>query len=159
VSHRSRVALVLAAAVLVTGCRDDGAEEPAAASSTAAAVTTVPRFEGDPDSRFCQISREAAERPVLDPFAAGLPPEEVELRFRALSQRFRRFADVAPAPLEDDLALLVSSFDELARVLDAADHDFARLAEDDVDVSIFDDPALGAIADRLAAYQDQVCER
>jgi hypothetical protein len=157
------VGVVVCAVVLATGCGDGDAEdatEPTPdASEELTASTSPPTFEGDPDSEFCQRSRDAAEEPVLDPFEAGLEPREVELRFRALAQRFAGFAEIAPEPLVDDLALLDATFDELAVVLADADYDFARLAADEVDVSVFDDPALAVVADRLAAYQDQVCDR
>lgn len=158
-----RVGVALCALALATGCSDDGgvedatdATEPDAPEITGS--TPPPSFDGDPDSEFCQRSREAADQPVLDPFEAGLEPREVELRFRALAQRFEGFAEIAPEPLEEDLALLDQTFDDLAAVLEEADYDFAQLAEGEVDVSVFDDPALAVVADRLAAYQDQVCD-
>ena len=161
-TRRSLGGLLLAAALLVGACGgDDGASEDAAptevATPTQTASTEPPVFEGDPDSPFCEQSRAAAERPVLDPFEAGLEPREVELRFRALAQRFGGFAEIAPEPLADDLALLDASFDELAVALEDADYDFEQLAAGGIDVSVFDDPALAVVADRLAAYQDQVC--
>ena len=162
-SLRSTVGAAACALLLAAGCGDDDGPEEAVEEPTAAAApdvtasTTPPDFEGDPDSEFCQRSRAAAEEPVLDPFEAGLEPREVELRFRALAQRFEGFAAIAPEPLEDDLALLDATFAELAVVLDEADYDFEQLVAAEVDVSVFDDPALAVVADRLAAYQDQVC--
>lgn len=154
-------ASALLAVLLGAACGSDERREdsaaPDAVSSEATATTRPLSFEGDPDSDFCRRSRDAADEPVLDPFAAGLEPREVELRFRALAQRFDGFADIAPEPLSEDLARLDETFQELATLLEAADYDFAELATEDIDVSIFDDPALAAVADRLAAYQDQVC--
>jgi hypothetical protein len=156
---RPALAAVLAATLALAGCGDDDADDaaPDETTPTAPATTEPLEFDGDPDSAFCRRSREAAERPVLDPFEAGLEPQEVELRFRALTQRFDGFAELAPPELEDDLALLDERFDELARVLDEADYDFAQVAASGVDLSVFDDPELGAVADRLSAYQAQVC--
>jgi hypothetical protein len=160
------LALVAGAVLLAAACGDDdgvddAAGDPSADTTTAPAppTTAVPDFEGDPDSAFCQRSREAAERPVLDPFEAGLDPREVELRFRALAQRFEGFAELAPEPLADDLALLDRRFDELAGILAGAGYDFERLATSGQDLSLLDDPALADVATRLAAYQAQVCAR
>lgn len=158
------VAGFLAAALLGACSGSDGGDPAQDAAPTTthagstAAVDETYDFTGDPDSAFCQRSRAAADQPVLDPFAPGLEPREVELRFRALTSRFRAFEDVAPEPLAEDLDLLVATFDEFAELLDAADYDFARLAEADVDASVFDDPALERVAARLAAYQEQVCQ-
>jgi len=143
----------------VLGGDGDGDDAGPTTSPAPPPSTAVPEFEGDPDSPFCQRSREAAERPVLDPFEAGLEPREVELRFRALAQRFEGFAELAPEPLEDDLALLDRRFGELAQVLDAADYDFEQLVASGGDLSVFDDPDLAGVAQRLEAYQDQVCTR
>lgn len=160
--RRPLAGLLLAAALLVAACSDDDDPTEDAAptdgTGTETTATTAPLvFEGDPDSEFCERSRAAADQPVLDPFEAGLDSREVELRFRALAQRFGGFAEIAPEPLADDLALLDDSFDELAIALEEADYDFEQLAAGGVDVSVFDDPALAVVADRLAAYQDQVC--
>lgn len=160
---RSRAGAAVCALLLATGCGDDGGVDDAGSSIPDAAPaatgsTPVPSFEGDPDSEFCRRSRDAADEPVLDPFQEGLEPREVELRFRALAQRFEGFAEIAPEPLEDDLALLDRAFDDLAALLEGADYDFEQLAAAEVDVSVFDDPALAVVADRLAAYQDQVCD-
>lgn len=154
------VATVLAVLVTTACGSDDGGEDAAPtedATTEPTATTAPPDFEGDPDSEFCRRSRQAADEPVLDPFEAGLEPREVELRFRALAQRFEGFAEIAPEPLAEDLALLDDTFQDLAVLLDEADYDFARLAEDGADISIFDDPALADVAQRLDAYQGQVC--
>lgn len=142
--------MLVAGLVLVAACGgdDDGA---------APATTDVARFDGDADSAFCRETREAADRPVLDPFEPGLDPREVELRFRALAQRFAALADLAPEPIADDLALLDERFDQLATVLDDADYDFEALAGSGEDLSVFDDPELAGVAARLSAYQEQVC--
>ena len=137
--------------VLVAAC--GGGDDDGAGTTT----TEVARFEGDADSAVCRATRDAAERPVLDPFEPGLDPREVELRFRALAQRFGTFADLAPEPLADDLALLDERFDRLAAVLQDADYDFEALVGSGEDLSLFDAPELVDVADRLAAYQEQVC--
>lgn len=157
----SVVGAAVGAILLATGCSDGSSVDEAAPADVEPAVTgstPEPTFDGDPDSEFCARSRQAAAEPVLDPFEAGLEPREVELRFRALAQRFEGFAEIAPEPLTEDLALLDETFGELAVVLEDADYDFEQLVAADVDVSVFDDPALAVVAERLAAYQDQVCE-
>ena len=166
-----RSLLVVAAAVVLAACssggglvRDESATSTTAPPTSEAAADPTPTtsgevFTGDPDSPFCAATRDAADRPVLDPFAPGLDAQEVELRFRALAQRFDGFADVAPEPLADDLALLTETFDGFEALLETADYDFARLAEADVDLSVFDDDRLGVVAARLASYQAQVCQQ
>lgn len=93
---------------------------------------------------------------MLDPFQAGLEPQEVELRFRALRNQFDEFAGVAPDALADDLDRLVQGLGELAEVLDASGYDFAEAALLD-ELAFVDDPVFADIGVRLAAYQEQVC--
>lgn len=142
---------LVTASALLTACGDDGGDDEGAAA------TTEPELRGDPGSPFCQRSREAADDPVLDPFEAGLEPSQVELRFRALADRFEGFAELAPEPLAEDLARVDARFDRLATLLEDAGYDFEQLARAEVDLSVFDDPELAAVAERLAAYQTQVC--
>lgn len=160
---RSLAAVAGAALVLLSACGGDDdvavPDDTAVAEDVPLDTGEPPVFEGDPDSEFCRRSRASADRPVLDPFAPGLDAREVELRFRALAQRFGEFADVAPDPLSEDLAVLDERFGELSELLEGADYDFGRLAEQGADVSAFDDPAFAAIAERLAAYQEQVCDQ
>ncbi len=158
---RQAIVATTALAMSLAACSGDDPGEDATGTSTTTettATTAPPEFEGDGGSEFCRRSQEAAEQPVFDPFEAGLEPREVELRFRALAQRFDGFAEIAPEPLEEDLTLLDAAFDDLAVLLEEADYDFALLAEQGADISVFDDPALGAVAERLAAYQSQVCD-
>jgi len=143
--------LVVAGLGLLVACGDDDAP------GQAATTTGVARFEGDPDSAFCRRTREAADQPVLDPFEPGLDPRAVELRFRALAQRFAGFAELAPDALAGDLALLDDRFDQLAVVLEQAGYDFEQLVGSGEDLALFDAPELADVVARLAAYQDQVC--
>ena len=159
-----RVALGGAFVLLVgvSACSGDDRQPPSAApeettSSTATAPTTVPDFSGDPDSEFCELVRGAGDRPVLDPFEAGLEPREVELRFRNLQSRFAEFADASPPELEPILDELLVALEQLGTILDDHDYDFAQVAESGADTSVFDDPAFTDAAARISAYETQVC--
>ena len=157
-----RLAAVLLAASVALACSDgDDATPTTTASPTTADSTTtiaIPTFTGDPASPFCIAVRSAAERPVLDPFEAGLDPDEVELRLRALVVRFGQFADQAPDELADDLDDLSSALVELESTLADFGHDLGAAAEAGVDLSVVDDPRFVDAGTRLAAYAAQVCE-
>lgn len=159
--RRLAVVPVILLAVLLAGCSDDAGDETAApdpttTSSTSTTSTTV-TFTGDPDSEFCRLVVSSEDRPVLDPFEAGLDPAEVKVRFLSLRLRFDEFAAAAPAELADDLDELVSGLDTLEQELAAAGYDFAVLAESGADVSGFDDESFADTAVRIAAYRQQVC--
>ncbi len=155
-----RVLAALVAAVAVAACSggSDGRAAPADSTTTASTTsTTVPTYTGDPDSEFCQLVTSADERPVLDPFEAGLEANDVEVRFRALQLRFQEFDDVAPPELAPDLDAVVASLDQLGALLASAGYDFTELAQSEADVAAFDDPAFAETAARISAYRDQVC--
>lgn len=157
-----RAGFLLAVLVALAACSgDDGGSLPPTSTATSSATdettTTVPEFTGDAGSPFCALVTAADDRPVLDPFEAGLEPQEVELRFRAMQIRFAEFAEVAPSELADDLADLVTALDDLDTALDAAGYDFASLAESGADLSAFDAPQFFETATRIDAYRTQVC--
>lgn len=159
-----RAAAVLLAATVLSGCTGDDGD--AAPTSTTVASTTIesttstapPRFTGDPDSPFCITVRAADDRPLLDPFEAGLEADEVELRLRALALRFAQLAEQAPDELRADLDDLSSALTELESTLAEFSHDLGAAAEAGVDLSVVDDPRFGDVAARLTAYATQVCE-
>ena len=129
-----RRVLAAAAVMVLAACNGDGSSaSPSTTTSTTAressgsSTTSPPEFSGDPGSPFCLLVAESGTRPVLDPFASGLDPAEVELRFRALKLSFEAFAAVAPVELEADLAALLAAVVELEAVLEEADYDFAAL--------------------------------
>lgn len=165
-----RAAAVLLAASVAIACAGDESVAPTTTASTsataststssdAATTTAPPDFTGDRDSPFCETVRAAADRPLLDPFEAGLEPDEVELRLRALVLRFDEFAAQAPDVLRDDLGDLVSALADLESSLADFGHDLGAAAEAGVDLSVVDEPRFADVAARLAGYSAQVCER
>lgn len=147
--------------LVAAACNGDGDAAPqptvtSTSSTVATATTPVPEFTGDPDSAFCRLVDEAADRPVLDPFQPGLAPRDVQVRFLALRNRFAEFREVAPTALIVDLDQVLDALDELETVLADADWDFAEVPEG-TDRSVFDDPAFADVSLRLAAYREQVC--
>lgn len=158
----ARILGALLVSAIGTGCSGDGEADGAATTTTTVRETSTTAaeltFAGDPDSPFCNLIRSADASPVLDPFAADLEPREVELRLRLLRLRFADFADAAPPELDDDLAAVVTSLDQLAELLDANGYDFAAVVESGADVSMIDDPAFATIGTRLLAYREQVCD-
>ena len=160
-SHRTAW-LIAAAVMALAACTDrsDGNSADATTSSVTAApssTTTAPDYSGDPDSAFCALVESSDDRSVRDPFEPGLDPPEVQVRFRALQLRFEEYADVTPVELRADIDAVVATFDQLDGVLAGSGYDFDRLAETSTDLGAFDDPSFAAAADRISAYQSQVC--
>ena len=95
---------------------------------------------------------------MLDPFEAGLDPDDVEVRFRALRFRFHDLADVAPPELR-------RRHRRLGRVASTSSapcspehgYDFGELAASEAGVAAFDDPAFADIAAGSPPTATQVC--
>ncbi|MDE0805019.1 MAG: hypothetical protein OSA99_17065 [Acidimicrobiales bacterium] len=157
-------ALLVVLAVAVAGCSDD-AVAPTTTTSTAvspvgsapSSTTTVPTYEGDPDSAFCQELIAAVDRPLLDPFAAGIDARELELRLRAVQIRFETLVTIAPSAIADDVELVALGLVTLDDALDRHGYDLGAAAEAGEDLSFLDAPEFAAVATRVAGYQDQVC--
>ena len=157
---------ILAGALcLAAGCTEDGARPAtptttvasAESSTTTITATTTPTFEGDPDSAFCQELTAAADRPLLDPFEAGIDARELELRLRALLVRFDALVGVAPAEIADDVELVATGLVALDEALARHGYDLGASADAGEDLSFLDAPEFSAVATRVAAYQRQVC--
>lgn len=161
----SLTVLAFGVAVLASAsCTDDTAAPTTTTSTAVSAVgtapsstTTVPVYEGDPDSVFCQELLAAADRPLLDPFAAGVDARELELRLRALLVRFETLVTTAPPAIADDVELVAAGIVTLDDALDRHGYDLGAAAEAGEDLAFLDAPEFGAVATRIAAYQDQVC--
>lgn len=147
----------------IAGCTDD-APPPATTTSTAVSTvqpdqstTTVPIYDGEPDSAFCRELVGAADRPLLDPFAEGVDARELELRLRALLVRFETLVTTAPPPIAEDVELVATGLVTLDDALGRHDYDLGTAAEAGEDLTFLDAPEFADVATRIAAYQEQVC--
>ncbi|WP_436793071.1 hypothetical protein [Actinospongicola halichondriae] len=145
------------------GCSSGGGEAAAPSSTTRAALvettpaTAPPTYSGEGGEAFCAALRDADDRPVLDPFQAGLDAREVELRLRALVVRSEQLAAAAPPELADDVQALASGLGALDETLADHGYDFGAAGEAGADLSAVDAPEFVDIGVRVAAYRDQVC--
>lgn len=158
---RTAAAIMIALAVLACSDDADGSAAPASSTTEAnegvASTTAPPDYTGDPDSAFCAGVLESADRPLLDPFAAGIDGRELELRIRALVLRFAQLAEQAPEELADDLSDVAAALDALDEALAGHDYDLGAAGDAGVDRSVLDDPRFVDVATRVAAYTRQVC--
>jgi hypothetical protein len=163
-------ALVLLVIALAACRGGDEDAEPGTTPSTApssevtvedpsASTTSVPDYAGDPDSPFCVALAGADDRPLLDPFEAGIDATEVELRLRALRVRFDELVGLAPAVIVADVRSVADGIARLDETLAVHDHDLGAAADSGADLTFLDAPEFAAVGARLAGYQSQVCDR
>jgi hypothetical protein len=147
-------AVALGAALVlsgVSGCSDDDEAEPAS-------TTTTLHFEGDPDSAFCNLLREAQIDEVAQIPAAT--PADLEANY---AQTIRLFADAArqaPPEVQTDIELVRQGLIALDDALRAVGYSFDALEQspDAAEIAAaLNDPAFTEAGARIEAYKGQVC--
>ncbi len=159
VATMAAVVLVLAAA----GCADDGGDDggddgDGPGSEEEAVSTSVPRFEGDPESSFCTLLREVRLQGVLEEPADSAA--DVEAGFSQLIGVLTRTAEQAPEELATDVGLVLAGVVALDDALRAVGYSYDALSRSpsaaEVSAAI-NDPSFAVAGDRIEAYRAQVC--
>lgn len=131
-----------AAVVLVAACGDGG-------RAKAETPTTTTSFTGSPDSYYCKVSDELRNPETGDDAAS----------IRETFERFRRrsavLIEAAPPELRADVEKFVSGMLEVRKLYAENNYDTAAVTE--ATSKLLSDPAFREAADRLVAYDRQVC--
>ena len=148
-------AVTLVAALVLVGpaCSDDDDEAEPDAPATTQLV-----FEGDADSPFCALLREAQVDETLR-VPAGTP-EELEANYTRTIQLFARAAEQAPPEVQTDVGLVLQGLIALDDALRATGYSFEALEQspDAAQISAaVNDPAFRVAGQRIEAYRTQVC--
>jgi len=149
------------AATLLGACSDDAPVEPEPSDVTTTAATTntkPPTFTGDSSSPFCTLLRDVDLGSVL----AGdqEDPEQLGRAFQQVVDLLVQAAELAPADIQADVALVADGMVSLDAALAAVGYDFDALAAGRSSGEVLDavnDPAFAEAGVRLAAYRSQVC--
>ncbi len=147
---------------LLASCSDDEPPDDASSTTTteaaATTITTVPTFSGDADSPFCNLLDDVDLAAVLGGVEGE--PEAVASAFQQLADVLVQAAELAPAEIRADVALVADGMVSLDAALAAVGYDFDVLAAGpssrDV-VEAVNDPAFADAGVRLGAYRSQVC--
>jgi hypothetical protein len=154
VTGRGAAAVALAAVLVLLGggCSDD--DEAAPGSTTTAAL----EFEGDPDSAFCGLLREAQVDEAFRLPAAT--PEELEANYTETILLFAEAAEQAPPEVQTDIGLVLQGLIAFDEALRAVGYSFEALEQspDAAEIAAaVNDPAFRQAGDRIEAYRRQVC--
>ena len=140
-----------------SGDGTDGEDGDAAETTEAPAGTSAPKdadFGGaDPNSDWCQLAADVQQQldaVEADPFAF-FSEDGITTVTGALDQAVQ----VAPPEIRSDVATSRDAFAEIAAVLEEYDYDL--LAIPPAELEAIDPAASEAAADRIEAYNEQVC--
>jgi hypothetical protein len=166
------LALVLALALVATGCGGDDAGSDDATTTTAStsdgdgqtttttAATTTTEAEsmsGDSGSEWCDRMRLAAEGEGALDFDTLSTPAEFQEAFEAGLELFEEAADIAPREIDEDVDTLLEMFRVFVDVGTRAEWAPLAMFQDPELLAAADDPALEAASDRIDAYNRDVC--
>lgn len=136
---------------------DDGDDTTATTAAEAAEGTSAPKDDiqvsGDPNSEWCGLAASLQAQfdgVEADPFAF-FSEEGMAMLNDALDQAVQ----VAPPEIRSDVALSRDSFAEIEALLQANDYDLLSIPQ--ADFEAIDQSSQVAAADRIEAYNEQVC--
>jgi len=148
------VALLTVGALVAGGCSGDSNDSKSSGDSTASTTTTF-KFSGRDSEAWCRADRKVQEE-LSQPVAPGAPTEEVKSRvdktMAALDDLHAKASgeiDAAVATIRDAYRKLLPSLAKVGYDVNKLDADARKLVEG---------PDVQKAADRLSAYERQVCK-
>ena len=151
---RRIVPLVAVVGLGIAGCGSSSTPKSQPAATTASgsqstATTKAPSFSGSGSSNYCTLARQVESSSKLQ---AGTDLKSTFANFDSLAGRF---LSVVPSAIKSDAQTLVDAEKHLEQVLKAANYDFTKVNQ--ADLQSFQDPKVTAAAAHIAAYDQQVC--
>jgi hypothetical protein len=145
--RRLLIPLILAALPLAA-C--GGGSSTAKTASEAATKSTISNFSGNRGSNWCDLDRSLQnstqfQNAMKDPRTWS----------RQLDSIASGAASKAPSAIKADVQTVVSALRVLEKALSDANYDFTKL--NPAEMSGLNSPNLAAAADRITAYDKQVC--
>ena len=167
------VAIIMTLALVAGACGgdDSGGDATTAATTTtttaagegdvAADTTTTTAAEpvsGDSGSVWCDRIRQAAsEASPVDVNFLTATPAEIQAQFETTVGLFEEMAEIAPSEIDDDVDTVLAAYRRFVELGNEASWDLFALANNTEFAAAFEDPSIGAAADRMDAYNRDVC--
>jgi hypothetical protein len=142
--------------LLVAGC--GGSKGSSTTASTAAkstttvsanGSTTAPTFSGSKNSKYCDLARQF-DSAVSSPITSD--PKALFQQFDTFSAQFLA---VVPGQIKTDAETVINALKQLETAYKAANYDATKV--DPSALSALTDPKFKAAADRIDAYDSEVC--
>jgi len=168
--------MVFALALLATACGGDDGESSATTTTTTSAAaggdggegdassndttttTGAAPVSGDSGSSWCdQVRRASEEDSPVDLNFLTASPAEIRASFEVLLGFFEDAAEIAPDEIDGDVDMVLAAYRLFVDKGNSANWDLFALAEDQEFISSFEDPALEEAANRIDAYNRDVC--
>lgn len=148
--------------VLVAGCGGGGSSNASSTTSTAAgsssgatgnsgagAATTAPSFVGSANSAYCNLARNFSNS--INPNLSNNP----KAAFQQFDSVSGQFLSTAPSAIQADAQEVVSALKMVETAFKNVNYDVTKLKP--TDLTAVQDPKFTASANRIDAYDTQVC--
>jgi hypothetical protein len=124
---------------------------PATPGVTGAAgpSTTTPSFSGSKNSKYCNLARQFSS--TLNPNLSG-DPKTLFQQFDSLASQYLA---LVPPEIKGDAQTVIGAIRQLETKIKAVNYDLTKLAP--ADLAPVQDPKFTASANRIDAYDSQVC--
>jgi hypothetical protein len=147
-----RTVLLLIVAIGIAGCGSSSPKSTTAATSAsggATATTKAPSFSGSGSSNYCNLARQVESSSKVNPTG------DLKTTFANFDSVASKFLSVVPSAIKADAQTLVTEFKKFEQIMKNANYDFTKVAP--ADLQSLQDPNFKAAADRITAYDAQVC--
>ena len=120
-----------------------------ATASGDTATTKAPSFSGSSNSNYCDTARR------IEATAKANPSTDLKSSYQQLDKVAAQFIAIAPSAIKADAQTLIDGLKKLEKALAAANYDFTKV--DPSTLAALQDPNFAAAAERISAYDKQVC--
>jgi hypothetical protein len=150
--------LVAVTVVLVAACGGKGSSSgtattvpPAttALSATVSTSSTAPSFSGSKNSKYCDLARQFSQ--TINPNLSS-DPKALFQQFDSLSAQYLA---VVPSAIKADANAVITAIRQLETAFRTANFDVTKI--NPADLASVQDPKFTAAANRIDAYDSQVC--
>ena len=113
------------------------------------ATTKPPSFSGSSNSNYCDTARRIESSQKIN------PTTDLKTAYQQFDKDASLFISIAPGPIKADARTLVDGVKKFEAALAAVNYDVTKI--DPATIASLQDPNFKAAADRVVAYDKQVC--
>jgi hypothetical protein len=147
-------------ATATTGSSSSGSGAPAASDGSSAGTTAVPDFSGSGGEKFCSQAKGFEDTLGSSDFGQSSDPAQLKDDFANAQDALKQLEKSAPAEIKDDVSTVADALSSLIGVLESANYDFTKLAQDPAALAQLESFSGQEVTDasaRVEAYLAQVC--
>ena len=135
------------------------APDSSAGDDESTATTGAPDFSGEGGGEFCSQAQGVNEVFSGEAFQSN-DPADLEEQFNASQEALAQLEDSAPDEIKEDVGIIADALGGLIEVFESANYDFTQLASDPeaiAQLEAFNSAEINDASTRVTAYLTEVC--